>query len=166
VDPWIVTHLSAWRDKPLIDVARDKLPLPDGDGDLTAAADEDEYKGLLKKLRRTLRDRAETVNVSRRLVDSPACVVAGEKELNRELKRMLEAAGQAVPDAKPILEVNVRHPLLARLAAETNETRFNEFANILLDHALLADGSPLANPADYVRRMNRLIIDLGAASPA
>ena len=165
VDPWIVTHLTAWRDKPLIDVARDKLPLPDGDGDLTAAADEDAYKGLLKKLRRTLRDRAETVNVSRRLVDSPACVVAGGKELNRELKRMLEAAGQAVPDTKPILEVNVRHPLLARLAAETNETRFNEFANILLDHALLADGSPLANPADYVRRMNRLIIDLGAAAP-
>jgi molecular chaperone HtpG len=100
------------------------------------------------------------VQVSRRLVESPACVVAGENELNPQLRRMLEASGQALPESKPILEINVKHPLVSRLSAETDNKRFGEIANIVLDHALLAEGSQLDNPAEYVKRMNALLLEL------
>jgi molecular chaperone HtpG len=166
VDPWIVTHLSEYDGKPLVDAARDNLQLPGGDAEFSHKADEEAHKGFLKKLRRELASRVETVNLSARLVDSAACVVAREDELNPQLRRMLEASGQALPPVKPILEINPRHPLVERLAAETDGKRFREFAEILLDHALLADGSSLDNPADYVRRMNRLILEMGAQETA
>jgi molecular chaperone HtpG len=162
VDPWLVTHLAEYDGKPLVDAGRDNLQLPGGDAELSREADAEAHKGFLKKLRRELASRVETVNISARLVDSAACVVAGEDELNPQLRRMLEASGQALPPAKPILEINPRHPLVERLGAETDEARFRELAEILLDHALIADGSSLENPADYVRRMNRLIVELGA----
>jgi len=75
---------------------------------------------------------------------------------------MLEAAGQALPESKPILEINVDHPLVARLSSETRDERFAELASVLLDHALLAEGAQLDNPAAYVHRMNRLLLDIDA----
>ncbi|MCG8369914.1 MAG: molecular chaperone HtpG, partial [Proteobacteria bacterium] len=96
----------------------------------------------------------------RRLVDSPACVVAGEHDLNPQMRRMLEASGQELPESKPILEINVDHPLVGRLSGETDDKRFDELSNIVLDHALLAEGSQLDDPAAYVHRMNRLLLDL------
>jgi molecular chaperone HtpG len=134
--------------------------LPDADGAITQEARNDEHKPLLKKIRQVLKDRIETVNISGRLVDSPACVVAGEQELPPQLRRMLEASGQDMPDSKPTLEINIEHPLVLRLSAESDDTRFTELSNIVLDHALLAEGSQLENPADYVRRMNRVLLDL------
>jgi molecular chaperone HtpG len=127
---------------------------------MTQDAMDDEHKPLLKKVRKVLKDRVETVHVSTRLVSSPACVVAGENELNPSLRRMLEASGQAVPESKPILEVNVGHPLVDRLSAETDDERFAALANIVLDHALLAEGSQLDDPAGYVHRMNSLLLEL------
>ena len=121
---------------------------------------DDEHKPLLKMIKKVLKARVEAVQVSRRLVESPACVVAGENELNPQLRRMLEASGQALPESKPILEINVDHPLVNRLSAETDNKRFGEIANIVLDHALLAEGSQLDNPAEYVKRMNALLLEL------
>jgi len=121
---------------------------------------DDEHKPLLKKVKKVLKDRVEAVHVSKRLVSSPACVVAGESELNPQLRRMLEASGQTLPDSNPILEINIEHPLLRRLSAETNNERFDALANIVLDHALLAEGSALDNPAQYVQRMNALLLEL------
>jgi molecular chaperone HtpG len=121
---------------------------------------DDEHKPLLKKVKKVLKDRVEAVQVSRRLVESPACVVAGESELNPQLRRMLEASGQSLPESKPILEINIEHPLVVRLSAVTDDKRFGEIANILLDHALLAEGSQLDNPAEYVKRMNALLLEL------
>lgn len=166
IDPWVVDHLSEFDGMQLADVARDTLSLPDGDGKMTRDAINEEHKPLLKKMRKTLKDRAETVNASQRLTDSPACVVAAADELSPQLKRMLEASGQKVPESKPILEINVEHPLVQRLSAETDDVRFAELANILLDHALLAEGSQLDNPAEYVRRMNQLLLEMGAAQTA
>jgi molecular chaperone HtpG len=163
IDPWIVGHLPEFEGKALVDVARDNVTLPDGGGEMSREADNEQHKGFLKKLRRELKERVETVNVSRRLVDSPACVVTGKDELSPQLARMLEATGQPVPKARPILEINADHPLVKRLAAETDDERFRALGNILLDHALLADGSTLDNPSEYVRRMNRLILELGPA---
>jgi len=139
------------------------LAMPEGDGDITQTALNDEHKPLLKKMGRILKDRIETVNVSQRLVDSPACVVAGEQDLAPQLRRMLEASGQELPESKPILEINVKHPLVTRLSSEADDERFGELSKIVLDHAMLAEGTPLENPADYVQRMNKLLLDIGAA---
>jgi molecular chaperone HtpG len=160
IDPWLVDALHEFEGKALVDIARSGLELPEGDGSLTQEAMDEEHKPLLKKIRKILKDRVEAVNVSRRLVDSPACVVAGADDISPQVRRMLEASGQALPEAKPILEVNVDHPLVARLSAEADEERFDGLANILLDHALLAEGTQLDNPAAYVHRMNKLLLDI------
>ena len=120
----------------------------------------EEHKPFLKKIRRSLREKVETVNVSQRLVDSPACVVTSEQDLSPQLRRMLEASGQEIPESKPVLEINMTHPLVTRLSGETDDSRFDELSNIVLDHAMLAEGSQLADPADYVRRVNRYLLDL------
>ena len=161
IDPWLVDALGEYDGKQLVDVARAALDLPEGDGGQTQEAMDREHEALLKKVRRTLRDRVEGVQVSRRLVDSAACVVAAEDDLSPQLRRMLEASGQKLPDSKPILEVNIEHPLVTRLAAEADAARFDDLSHILLDHALLAEGSQLDNPAAYVQRMNKLLQDIG-----
>ena len=102
------------------------------------------------------------MNISQRLVDSPACVVTTEQDLAPQLRRMLEASGQQLPESKPILEINIEHPLVTRLSAETDDGRFGELSNIVLDHALLAEGAQLDSPADYVQRINRYLLDTDA----
>ena len=160
IDPWLVDALGEFDGKQLVDIGRAALDLPDGDGAVTQDAMNKEHKPLLKKIKKVLKDRVEAVNVSRRLVDSPACVVSGENDLSPQIKRMLEASGQPIPESRPILEINVDHPLVSRLSAETDNTRFDELAHIVLDHALLAEGSQLENPAAYVHRMNKLLLDM------
>ena len=166
IDPWLVDALRKYDGKELADVAREDLSLPEAEGIMTQEAGNEQHKPLLKKIKRVLKDRVEAVNVSRRLVDSPACVVAGEGDLNPSLKRMLEASGQSLPESKPILEVNVGHPLLERLSAETDEERFNALSHVLLDHAMLAEGSQIENPAEYVARVNRLLLELDSVPDA
>ena len=166
IDAWMVDHLPEFEGKTFQDVGRGQLALPDADGELSQKAMNDENKPLLKKIRKTLQDRVEAVNISQRLVNSPACVVTGEQDLPPQLRRMLEASGQQLPDSKPILEINIDHPLVARLSAEADDTRFRELSNIVLDHALLAEGAQLSNPADYVRRINQLLLEIETDNPA
>jgi molecular chaperone HtpG len=166
IDPWLVDALREYDGKDLTDIARSGLDLPEGDGAISQEAMNTEHKPLLKKIRKVLKERVESVNVSRRLVDSPACVVSGADDISPQIRRMLEASGQALPESRPILEINVDHPLVARLSSEKNDERFAGLANVLLDHALLAEGTQLDNPAAYVHRMNKLLLDMeaGAAS--
>jgi len=160
IDPWVVEGIGEYEGKTLVDIGRSALDLPDGDGSISQDVMNEEHKSLLKKIKRVLRDRVEAVNVSRRLVDSPACVVAGDDDLNPQLRRMLEASGQEIPESKPILEINVDHPLVGRLSSEADDGRFDGLSHILLDHALLAEGTQLDNPAEYVHRMNKLLLDI------
>ena len=160
IDPWMVDHLAEFDGKSFKDVGRGRLRLPESDGAITQEVINEEHKPLLKKIRKVLKDRVESVSVSQRLVDSAACVVTAEHDLSPQLRRMLEATGQALPDAKPVLEINIDHPLVKRLAAETDEARFSELSGIVLDHALLSEGTQLDNPAEYVRRINQLLLDL------
>ena len=160
IDPWLVDALREYEGKEFVDIARTGLELPDSEGKLSQEEMNKEHKPLLKKIRKVLKDRVEAVNVSRRLVDSPACVVSGDDDLGPQVRRMLEASGQSLPESKPILEINVDHPLVARLSAETDGERFDGLSNILLDHALLAEGTQLDNPAAYVHRMNTLLLDI------
>ncbi len=164
IDPWMVDHLDKYDGKTFQDVGRGLLALPDSDGAITQDAINDEHKALLKKMKRMLKDRVEAVNVSQRLVESPACVVTSEQDLAPQLRRMLEASGQSLPESKPVLEINVDHPLVVRLSEESDDTRFGELSKIVLDHALLAEGAQLDNPADYVRRMNQYLLDIEAST--
>ena len=162
IDPWLVDGLAEFDGKMLVDVARSGLELPEDDGPADQETINEEHKSLLDKIKVVLDDRVAAVNVSRRLVESPACVVTADTDLNPQLKRVLEASGQVIPESKPILEINVKHPLVNRLSGETDEGRFDDLSHIVLDHALLAEGSQLDNPADYVQRMNKLLLDIDA----
>ncbi|MFT5499928.1 MAG: molecular chaperone HtpG, partial [Woeseiaceae bacterium] len=163
IDPWMVDQLTEFEGKTFQDVGRGQLSLPESEGEITRQAINDEHKPLLKKIGQILKERIDAVHVSQRLIDSPACIVTGEQDLTPQLRRMLEASGQSLPESKPILEINVDHPLVGRLSAEADENRFAELANIVLDHAMLAEGTQLDNPAEYVRRMNHFLLDMEAA---
>ena len=159
IDAWLTDSLTEFEGKALVDVAREALDIPEEGGEKAQDKLNDEHKSLLEKIQGALSERVEAVNVSRRLVDSPACVVASDQDLNPQVRRMLEASGQELPDSKPILEINVEHPLMTRLSGEADDARFGALSNIVLDHALLAEGSQLANPAEYVRRMNDFLLN-------
>jgi molecular chaperone HtpG len=160
IDAWLVDGLTEFDGKSFADVAREGLAMPDADGQITQEAMDNEHKPLLKKVKKVLKERVAAVHVSKRLVSSPACVVAGEAELNPQLRRLLEGSGQTLPDSKPILEINVDHPLVSRLSGETDDDRFDGLAHIVLDHALLAEGAALDSPAEYVQRINSLLLEL------
>ena len=164
IDPWLAESLTEYEGKTFVDVGSADVEMPDGDGKMTKDVDNEEHKALLKKIKRALKERVETVNVSQRLVDSPACVVAGADDLGPQVRRMLEASGQELPESKPVLEVNVDHPLVQRLSAEADSKRFAALSEIVLDHALLAEGTQLDNPADYVQRMNKLLLELDSSA--
>jgi molecular chaperone HtpG len=158
IDAWLTDSLGEYEGKRLVDVAREALDMPEEGDEKAQDALNEEHKSLLEKIQGALSERVAAVNVSRRLVDSPACVVASDQDLNPQVRRMLEASGQQLPESKPILEINIKHPLVTQLAAEGDEARFGALSNIVLDHALLAEGSQLENPAEYVQRMNDYLL--------
>ncbi|NNF40206.1 MAG: molecular chaperone HtpG, partial [Woeseiaceae bacterium] len=164
IDPWLVDSLTEYQGKTLVDVAKSALDLPESDKEDVAEGSKKEHESLLEKVKKALGDRVSAVNVSQRLVDSPACVVAAEDDLNPQLRRMLEGSGQAMPESRPILEINVQHPLINRLSGEQDELRFSDLSHIVMDHALLAEGSSLEKPAEYVRRMNKLMLDISSGA--
>ena len=164
IDAWLAESLAEYEGKQLVDVAREVLDIPEeGEGEEELNK---QHKSFLDKIQGALSTRVDAVNVSRRLVDSPACVVASDQDLNPQVRRMLEASGQELPESLPILEINVEHPLVTRLSDEADEGRFDALSNIVLDHALLAEGSQLPNPAEYVQRINAFLLntDIGADS--
>jgi molecular chaperone HtpG len=159
IDEWLMSSLTEFDGKPLRDVTRGELELPAGDAtaEATGAEAGDE---LVKRIKDVLGDRVESVRKSKRLTESAACLAIGEHAMGAQMRRIMEAAGQRVPDTKPHFEVNAAHPLIVRLDAERDEKRFRELALVLFDQAALADGNPLADPAAYVARLNSLLVEL------
>ncbi len=168
LDEWLVGHLPEFDGKRLHDVTRGDLALG---GLLTETdqkvreADLKESKNLLRRVKEALGERVSEVRVSGRLTESPACLVLGEHDLSRQMQRMLEATGQKPPASKPALELNVQHALVRHLDALQDPERFRELALVLFDQALLADGARLDEPAEFVRRLNRLLLSFGDAHP-
>ena len=165
VDEWAVSHIPEFEGKPLQSVAKGRLELGKLEDEAEKKAQEkeaDEFKDLTGKITKSLGERVKDVRVTLRLTDSPACLVADEHDLSANLQRLLKSAGQAVPQAKPIMEINPHHQLVVRLSSETDETRFADLAQILFDQALLAEGGTLEDPAGFVKRLNQLIVSLGA----
>ncbi|MEY3630049.1 MAG: heat shock protein [Pseudomonadota bacterium] len=160
VDEWMLSHLREFDGKQLVSVAKGGL-------DLEALADEQEkkhqtevaeqFKPLVERLQEALKDRVKEVRVTLRLVDSPSCVVVGQNDLSPHLQRMLKAAGQAAPNVLPVLEINPEHALVKRVQSATDES-FSEWANLLFEQAMLADGAQLPDPTAFVRRVNHLLL--------
>ena len=161
VDEWLVSSLTEYEGKPLASVARGDIDLSKVEG-----ADQEpdwpvgEHAELLRALKEALGDRVKDVRLSRRLHESPSCLVADEHEMGGNLARILRAAGQKVPASKPILEVNPNHFMVKRL--KPAQERFADWASLLYDQALLAEGGQLEDPAGFVKRSNELMLGLTA----
>ena len=163
IDEWMMGYLNEYDGKQFQDVARGDLDL----GEVETEEDKkhkeeaaEEHKNLLERIKTALEDRIQEVRVTNRLTDSPACLVVGDFDMGAQMKKIMEAAGQKVPDSKPIFEINVEHPLVQRLENEQGEDRFKELSAVLLDQATLASGEQLQDPGAYVSRLNRLLLEL------
>ena len=162
VDDWLMNHLREFDGKQFQDVARGALELA-GDSDEDKEAQETlakESEALIERVTKVLSSRVSEVRATARLTDSAACLVVGEFDMGSQMRRIMEAAGQEMPESKPILEINPSHPLAEMLDQEPDEDRFESLANIIFDQATLVEGGQLDDPADYVSRMNKLLVEM------
>lgn len=163
VDEWVVGHLTEFDGKMFQDITKGELDLDD-------LADESEkeqqkqlaesHKNLIERVQKALDGKVKEVRVTSRLTDSPACLVVGQYDMGGHMRRLLEAAGQQVPEVETVLEINPTHPLIERMDKESSEERFSDLASIILSQAKLAEGSQLEEPASYVNKLNKVLLDL------
>jgi len=159
VDEWVVGHLGEFEGKALTSVAKGGLDLGKLEDEAERKASDEqasEVAPLIERMRKSLGERVKDVRATRRLTDSPACLVADEHDVSGNLARMLKAAGQSAPASKPILEINPQHPVVMRVKDEAE--RFDDWALVLFDQALLAEGGQLDDPAAFVKRVNELML--------
>jgi molecular chaperone HtpG len=165
IDEWMMGYLTEFDGKSFQDVARGELDLSKITGetsdsdtdDKESKADSDEHSETVSRIRTLLGEKVEEVRSTTRLTDSPACLVVGDNDMGEQMRKIMEAAGQAVPESKPILEVNMNHPLVNKLSGETNEENATILAKVLFDQAALSAGRPLENPAQFVQELNKLM---------
>ena len=163
VDEWLMSHLMEFDGKQFQDVTKGELDL----GELDSKEEKEKHqmedekaKPLLERITSALAERVAEVRVTHRLTDSPACLAVGEYDMGMQMRKIMEAAGQTVPDSKPIFEINTLHPLVMKLDREVDEDRFIELTSILFDQSCLAEGRQLDDPAAYISRLNKLLLDL------
>ncbi|MBR9912087.1 MAG: molecular chaperone HtpG [Gammaproteobacteria bacterium] len=163
VDEWLMSHLMEYKEKHFQDVGKGQLNLGELDTEEDKKAQEEsakQHEDLVKRVKDVLDNRVADVRVTNRLTESPACIVVGEHDMGAQMRRILEQAGQELPETKPIFELNPEHPLVDKLDHEQNEDRFADLANILFDQASLAEGGTLEDPAAYVSKLNKLLLEL------
>lgn len=163
VDEWLMGNLQEFDGKQFQDVGKGQLDLGEleDEGDKKAQEKlESDNKDLIERVKAVISEKVEDVRVTSRLTDSPACLVVGEHDMGAQMRKILEQAGQAVPPSKPILELNPEHSLVQKLDAEVDEDRFADLVEILFDQSHLAEGSQLEDPAAFVHRLNKLIVEL------
>ncbi len=160
VDDWLVGYLTEYEGKSLQSIAKGDLDL----GTLEDEADKQhkeeaakELQPLIDRIKTVLGDKVSEVKISVRLTDSPACLVSDNYGMSRTMERIMKSAGQNIPASKPVFELNPDHPLVVKLKAETDDTRFGDLAHILYDQAVLGEGAQLDDPAEFVRRLNGLL---------
>ncbi len=160
VDEWLTSHLTEFDGKQLQSITKGDLDL----GDLEDKKEKEEqqkeeknFESLIKQMKKILDEKVEDIRVTHRLTDSPACLVAGAAGMDANMERIMKQMGQEVPSSKRILEINVRHPLLERMQAETDDARLEDWTNILFDQSLLAEGSQLDDPAAFTHCLNGLL---------
>ncbi|MBP8030126.1 MAG: molecular chaperone HtpG [Pseudomonadales bacterium] len=162
LDEWMMGSLREYGGKSFADVARGDLDISalkkDKAGDDISDDNSEGDAALLERLKTLLESEVESVRYSARLVDSPACLVVGQADMGLQMRRMMEAAGQAMPPSKPIFELNAKHKLVTRMTDTADEAQFADLAHVLLDEARLSAGMALENPAGFVARVNRLLV--------
>ena len=164
IDEWLMSHLTEFDGKPLKDVGKGQLDLGELEDEEEKKEREEtdkQYEALTRRIGEELKDDVETVRTTSRLTESPACLVVGEHDIGAPMRRLLEAAGQQVPDTKPALEINPEHPLVQRLAGEDSDEAFRDLTSVIYEQARLAGGEPPRDAAGYVQRVNRLLLELG-----
>ena len=166
IDEWMMSYLNEFDGLSFQDVARGELDLSEiigKDSDVAEGKNNDEKEpeneSLVSRLKSLLENRIEDVRTTERLTDSPACLVVGEHDMGEQMRKIMEAAGQAVPDNKPILEVNGKHPLVQKLAGEKDDDKAGVLAGLLYDQAALSAGRMLDNPAQFVQELNRMMFE-------
>lgn len=163
VDDWLMGHLMEYQDKPFQDVSKGALDLGAIESEEEKQSQketEKQFESMVSRMKNALTDMVEDVRITHRLTNSPACLVVGEHDMGAQMRRLLESAGQKVPEGKPIIEINPEHPLVVKLDQEQDEDRFNDLAKVLFDQASLAEGGHLKDPAAYVQRLNKLLLEL------
>jgi molecular chaperone HtpG len=162
IDEWVTNHLREFDGKSFADVGRGELDLGDIGEQDEESADElnEKNKDLLERLTKELEGDVKEVRATNRLTESPACLVVDEFDMGKQMQRMMEASGQAMPESKPIFEINPEHTLIKRLETEQDEQRFGDLTRVLFDQASLAEGRQPQDPGVFVQRLNRLLIDL------
>jgi len=166
IDEWLTSHLTEFDGKPLQSVTKGELNLGKLDEEKDDADEKEsseEAEKLVEKIKKVLESNVKDVRVTNRLTNSPACLVADEHEMGRNLERILQASGQEVPMSKPILEINIEHPVVIKLG-EVEGEQFDDWARILFDQALLSEGGHLEDPAGFVHRLNNMFIALDSSS--
>ena len=159
VDEWMLSFLTEYNEKNLVSVAQgnlDLLKLADEEEKKQNEENQTEFAETIEKMKTVLGKKVKDVKVTVRLTDSPSCLIADENDLSNNLQRMLKAAGQKVPNMKPILEINPNHPLIQALKYE--DKQFDDWTNLLYDQAVLAEGGSLGDPAAFVKRMNTMLL--------
>jgi len=163
IDEWLMSHLHEFDDKQFQDITRGELDLgklEDKKEKQQQEKTEKKFKDLVARIKENLGDRVKDVRVTHRLTDSPACLAISEHDMGLQMRKIMEASGQAVPETKPIFEINPKHPLLIRLDTEADEERFADFVAILFGQACLTEGGQLDDPGDFSARLNKLLLDL------
>ncbi len=160
IDEWLMNHLTEFDGKKFVSVTQGDLELGELEDDASRKQQEElakEHEGLVEKITKALGDKVKSVRVSHRLTSTPSCVVTDAHGMSSHMMRLMQAAGQKVPEQKFILEVNPEHALVQRLANVADETQFAEWSLLLLEQAQLAEQGGLADPASFVARINRLL---------
>ena len=157
IDEWLTGHLGEFEGKKLQSIAKGKVDLDDDAGEVKKQ--EESFAAMLAQIKGILEERIKDVQLTNRLTDSPACIVADEHDMGLEMQRILQAAGQQVPASKPIFEINPDHVLIKRIHGIEDDVKFEQWINVLYEQSLIAEGGQLDNPADFVRRVNNLLIE-------
>ena len=171
IDEWLTGNLAEFDGKKLQSITKGELDLGGldkdkkedknaADSDEKAKDEDDAFTSVMDQMKKVLGERVKDIRQTNRLTTSPACIVADENDMGSQMQRILQAAGQAVPESKPIFEINVKHPLCESLSKETDDDKFSEWTQMLFDQAILAEGGRLDNPGAFVKRMNNMLLEL------
>jgi molecular chaperone HtpG len=163
IDEWLMSHLQEFDGRQFQDITRGELDLgklEDDEDKEVQEKTEKEFGKLVERIKEDLGDKVKEVRLTHRLTDSPACLAVDDFDMGMQMRKIMEASGQAVPETKPIFEVNPTHPLVVKLDQEKDEDRFSDIVSILFGQAGLADGVQLEDPADFSTRLNKLLLEL------
>ncbi|QPB83660.1 molecular chaperone HtpG [Pseudoalteromonas rubra] len=163
VDEWMMSHLTEFAEKSFQSITRGDLDLGDMEDEESKKAQEESEKqveGLVERIKEALGDKVKEVRFTHRLTDSPACVVVDDHDMSSQMQKLMESIGQSAPESKPIFELNPEHQLVKHLNVEQDEDKFAQWSEVLLDQALLAERGSLKDPAGFVARLNKLMLDL------